>query len=817
MGSLDGIRVLEISRGVAGAMAGMLLGDHGAEVIKLEPLEGDPTRRLSGSPVWNRGKRSVVLELERARERERLLRLAAGADVLITELPPRESARLGIDHPRLAPACPRLVQVSITGYGRDNPHSERPAIDALVAARSGMQWEQRGWFGAPTDHVAGIDAERSAWEVPPRAEQTGHREGPIFLAHPWPSIGAALLAVAGALSALYVRERTGRGQHVETSLLQGVLLQSGHLYQKLENPEQSGYRLWYYDRRAPKGLFECSDGGWLHQWPPIDHGFAAAAARGDRLVQPDEEAVRELTPPAQRGMTDLSYEDAVRQQAELGERTAQHYLRFPRDRWLEVLHAAGRGAAPVRSPEEALADEALLADGAIVELEDPDHGSIRQMGILQGMSATPGAVRGPAPRVGADSGSLPEPVATPEPARRGAPPARALEGVVVLDFGLAMAGPFGAQLLADLGADVIKVNSSRAGLDFGNWMAVGVERGKRSLSIDLKHTGSREVLERLVRRADVVHHNMRVGVAERLGIDEPRLRALNERLIYCHTLGWEREGPRTHLPGTDQMGNALAGTAYEAGGMHAGGRPVWHPNSMGDLGNGALSALVVLQALYHRERSGAGQRVDTSIAFAALLFNSFTWTGADGRGPARPRIDAQQLGTGPLYRLYRTADDGWICLAVTAEPEWRGLLRAIGEPGLDAIGFVPPWMPARPADATLAQRLELAFSEAPAGEWQRRLDRAGVPCEISSRDFAREIFEDPGAYERGWVVACDHPTLGRLAQPGCLVGLSETPGEVQRPSPLVGQHTREILRELDFSAQEIERLHADGVVRSLED
>ena len=813
-GSLQGIRVLELVDGVAGAMTGMLLADHGAEVVKVEPPGGDATRALPGSPVWNRGKRSLVLDPEHGADRDRLRELLGESDVLVETLAPREAARLGLEHRRLAPGCPRLVHVSITGYGRDNPHSDRPAVDALVAARSGMQWEQRSWFGAPTDHLAGIDDAGSAWPVPPRAEQTGHRDGPIFLAHPWPSIGAALLATAGALAALLAREQTGRGQLVEASLLQGVLLQSGHLWQDLADPRLPGYRLWYYDRRAPKGLFECADGLWLHQWPPIDHGFAAAAARGDALELPDEDAVRAATPPGALAMGDGDYEELVRLQAELNERTAQSYLKFPRAAWVEALSAAGRGVAEVRSPEEALTDGALRADGAIAEVEDPQHGPIRMMGVLQGMTETPGSVRGPAPLVGEQT-ARPWAAERVLPGRRpGAPPAHALEGVVVLDFGLAMAGPFGPQLLADLGADVIKVHALRPGLlDHASWMAIGVERGKRSIAIDLKHPGAREVLEPLVRRADVVHHNMRVGVAERLGIDEASLRPLNERLIYCHTLGWERDGPRTHLPGTDQMGNALGGTEYEAGGVHAGGRPVWHPNSMGDLGNGALSALVVLQALLHRARGGAGQRVDTSIAFTTLLFNSFTWIDARGRGPERPRIDAQQLGTGPLYRLYR-ASDGWICIAVTTEEQWRGLLRAVGEPGLDAIGFAPPWTPPRPADETLAQRLELAFAEAPAREWLEKLDRAGVPCEISSAGFARELFDDPGSFERGWLAAYEHPTLGRLAQPGCLVDLSDTPGIVRRPSPLTGQHTREILAELGLDDAAIERLHADGVVDS---
>jgi crotonobetainyl-CoA:carnitine CoA-transferase CaiB-like acyl-CoA transferase len=812
MGSLDGVVVLDLSQGIAGPMAGMLMGDHGADVIKVEPPGGDPTRGLSGAAVWNRGKRSVVLDLEDSAQRARLDELLAGADVLLESFAPAEAVRLGLDYASLSTRFPRLIRTSITGYGRDNPHSERPAIDALVAARSGMHWDQREFFGAPTDRIAGIDLPESPWPVPSRAEQTGHRDGPIFLAHPWPSISAAMMAVMGTGAALLTRERSGRGQLVETSLLQGVLLQSGHLWQKLADPRTPGYRLWYYDRRAPKGLFECSDGGWLHQWPPIDHGFARAAATGT-LVRPDEDAARAASPGDAAFLPTAEYEEAVRFQAEANQHTAAAYLRFPRDAWVRVLNEGGRGATPVLSPEEALTDEVFRREGAIVEVDDPDRGRLRQMGILSGFSRSPGLVRGAAPRVGEHTESvLAEAQPAPEATPSGDAPRYALDGIRVLDCGLAMAGPFGPQLLADLGADVIKVHNARGGLDFANWMSVSVERGKRSIAIDLKHPGSREVIERLVGSADVVHHNMRVGVAERLGIDEDTLRPLNPQLIYCHTLGYERDGPRTHLPGTDQMGGALAGTAYEAGGMHAGARPVWHPNSMGDLGNGVLSAIAVIQALYWRERTGEGQRVDGSIVFASLLFNSFTSIDQDGRGPERPRIDAQQTGLGPLYRMYRTRDE-WLCVAVTRLEHWQALDRLL-DGALASFEFAPPWGAPRDADPGIAAILERAFASESGGTWFARLDAAGVPCEIVSPSFSRELFEDRGAFEREWLVEYDHPSLGQLAQPGQLVNLSETPGRIQRPSPLIGQHTDEILGELGFGAGEIGRLHDAGIVRA---
>ena len=258
-------------------------------------------------------------------------------------------------------------------------------------------------------------------------------------------------------------------------------------------------------------------------------------------------------------------------------------------------------------------------------------------------------------------------------------PAAPLEGVVVLDFGLAIAGPYGAQILADHGATVIKVTS--LDFDLTDAIYVGSSHGKLALALDLKHPRGLEIAQRLIATADVVHHNMRTGVAERLQIGYEQARAINPRIIYCHTRGFERNGPRTALPGNDQMGQALTGTEYEAGGTHHGTAPIWGMLGFGDTGNGILSANAVIQALRHRERTGEGQFVHTSILNASLLFNSYTYAHPDGSGPDRRRIDAEQYGFSALQRLYETAD-GWICVFARDDREWRALAETTSPPSL---------------------------------------------------------------------------------------------------------------------------------------
>ena len=362
---------------------------------------------------------------------------------------------------------------------------------------------------------------------------------------------------------------------------------------------------------------------------------------------------------------------------------------------------------------------------------------------------------------------------------------------MVLDFGLAIAGPFGCQILADLGAEVIKVTTRE--FDLTDAIYVGSSRGKEALAVDLKHPAGQEIARRLIERADVVHHNMRTGVAERLGIGYEQARAINPQIVYCHTRGFERDGPRTPLPGNDQMGHALAGTAYEAGGTHHGTAPIWQMTAYGDTGNGILSAAAVIQALRHRDRTGEGQFVHTSILNACMLFNSSTFIDRDGQGPERDRIDAGQYGFDALRRLYETAD-GWLCLHVTDDEQRAALCTALGvdEPTAAAVGAV------------------LATREAT--HWHDVLDDAGVPCEIASATYARELFDDAAMYERGWVARSAHADLGTVEHVAMPFSFSVSSRPNLAGAPVTGQHSRAVLAALGYSESQIDELVADGVV-----
>jgi crotonobetainyl-CoA:carnitine CoA-transferase CaiB-like acyl-CoA transferase len=232
---------------------------------------------------------------------------------------------------------------------------------------------------------------------------------------------------------------------------------------------------------------------------------------------------------------------------------------------------------------------------------------------------------------------------------------------------------------------------------------------------------------------------------------------------------------------------------YEDGGMARGGKPLWSFTSLGDTGNGFLSAIAIVQALAQRDRTGQGQFCTTSIVNAQLLVASTAIARPDGSPFERPRIDALQYGFSALHRLYETAD-GWLCV-VAGEPEQaRALCRELG------LGDAALALP----DAELARRLEARFRTKGAADWFAALDAAGVPVEIEDAGFPLRLHDDPEAQKRGYTVSYRHPFVGRLDQIGLLFQLSDTPGRVQGPPLVVGQHTRELMRELGYSDAQVD-------------
>ena len=308
-----------------------------------------------------------------------------------------------------------------------------------------------------------------------------------------------------------------------------------------------------------------------------------------------------------------------------------------------------------------------------------------------------------------------------------------------------------------------------------------------------------------MRSVDVVHHNMRPGVAERLGIDYATAKRLNPSIIYCHTTMWGTDGPRSTWPGFDQLGQSSCGLEYELSGD--GNPPVWYRFGMCDQACACQSAIAVLMALYWRERTGEGQFVDTSIVNGGVYLNSDVWSGPDGPF-VRTRLDQRQTGFGPLYRLYPTSD-GWIAVVAVTDDHWQRLTGVVSVLEGDER-FATGSGRDQHRDA-LAALLETVFAGDTSAAWFGALDAAGVPAEIADPDAASGWLRDPELVARGLVADYHHPDYGRFRQFGHLLHFSDTPGKIWGPPPRLGEHSREVLGELGYSEAEIQQLGQDGV------
>jgi crotonobetainyl-CoA:carnitine CoA-transferase CaiB-like acyl-CoA transferase len=799
-GVFDGLRVLDLSSGIAGPMTTMLLADNGALVTRIRP-SGDAARSAStGERVWGRGKRSASLDVRSDHDRDAFLALAAGADVVVESFAPGTTAQIGIDHATLAATNARLITCSITGYGRHVAARDRPADDALVAARTGLLYDQRGRRGTAMEYINGRPGPLPELDAPEGLVRGADRRGPIFPRTSWPSVGAMYFATLGIAAALRARETTRAGQWVETSLLQGALAAVCLNWQRVENPDAPLYWMWPVDSRAIEGLYECSDGRWVHHWT-VRPSWVLASAEGDELgTVALDSAYRDdpdRVPMDPDGLATGTF---------LHPMLATAFKKFPAAAWVKAGEQAGIGVALVRSPREALLDESFLADGCVVEVDDPVTGRIRHVGAVLEFSATPGAVAGPSPRPGEHTEAvLAEAATAPPPTARSAAPAAGelaspLEGVRVIDLGLGVAGPFTGRALADLGADVIKVHALHDTFWAGTHMGLGTNRGKRSISLNLKDERGRGALDRLIERADVVMTNWRPGAAARLGLDYDSLRARHPRLVYCNTRGYEK-GPRSDLPGTDQTAGALAGVEWEDGACDAGNPPVWSRSGMGDTGNAMLAAIAIVAALYHRDKTGEGQAVSTSIVNAQLLATSYAWVHTDGTPADWGHVDGDQVGLSPFDRMYVCADDRWLFVAAEQAEHQSSLGQAVGD---DVAALDDP--------EKVAATLETRFLERSATEWFDVLDAAGVPVEIVDEEFCRALFDAPDVRAAQLVAETWVSGVGRFEDPGLLVNLSATPGTIQRGPCLCGEHTREILVEHGYASSEVDELSNDRVV-----
>ncbi|MCF8609179.1 CoA transferase [Gordonia sp. HY285] len=774
-GPLDGLVVVDASRGMPSGIATMMLADYGARVVKVERPGDVSGAEATLRKVLDRGKWSVAADIDTPEGLETLHEVLGSADVFVEAWGAGRAEAKGLDHASLRERYPQLVCLTVTGYGTTGPLSTRPGYEALLNARLGMS-----------------------------AEQRAHRPGPTFLGHPTVSYGTAFLAVIGVLSALHARKLTGRGQRVDTSLLDGMLAIRAMNWwwneKDISYLARSGTQQGFGNKRLITDPFECADGNWLipHTGGPgsykrmmdlLGFGDRVRTIEGPEMSVPldDDELViaRDLVPEA--------------------------FKSRPRDEWVALFAEHDIACLPVLHPHEIFDDDQVRHAGVAVDLADADHGTVRQIGPVVRFEKTPPEVPTPAPQVGAHNGRVGELEQSPAWRPTGSRSlTRPLEGVRIADFSSFFATGFGSKLLCDLGAEVVKVEppSGDQMRPLGDLWECS-QRGKRGLCIDMRTPEGQEAVRKLIAEVDVVAVNFRPGKAEKIGLGYEQLREINPNLIYAYLPGFGSTGPKSSLKSFAPLQSGLVGMNFIGAG--ADNPPIRRVMGNEDLYNGFLGAVSIAMALVARQNSGSGQYLESPQLHSSLLVR--TEMAADGDGnPLEPYgLDSDTTGWGPLYRLYRTSD-GWVMIAVFGDQKFAAMTDALGRSEWDRE-FGTKQQRADGSDE-LAAKLEGVFASMSTETAFATLDGAGVPVEIPADDpVMPELLWDESLAETGQVVEQHHPEYGWCREVGVTIRLSDTPGAVRGPSPLLGQHTREVLTELGYPVAAIDDMVERGVCR----
>ncbi|MCK5011716.1 MAG: CoA transferase [Deltaproteobacteria bacterium] len=394
--------------------------------------------------------------------------------------------------------------------------------------------------------------------------------------------------------------------------------------------------------------------------------------------------------------------------------------------------------------------------------------------------------------------------------------AKALEGIKVLDLSRALAGPYCTMMLADMGAEVIKLEMPGRGDDSRSWgppfvegesaYFMSINRNKKSITLNMKSDKSTEIVHKLIKQSDVLVENFRPGAMERLGLGYEQVKAMNPRIIYCSISGFGQDGPYRMLPGFDQVLQGMGGLMSITGEL--GGPPIKVGVAIADISGGMFASNGILVALYNREKTGKGQMVDVSLLDSQVAWLTYRAGAyfASGEVP-------QPMGSGhPVIVPYQAfkAKDVFINIAVGNDQLWERFCKAVS---LENVMNDPKF-------ATNAKRVEnreeivkiisdLIVTK-DGEEWLKILTDAGIPCgPIYTVD---KIFADPQVLHREMVKELDHPKAGKVKVTGIPIKLSDTPGEVETAPPVLGQHTQEVLTELGYNDKDLEKLKQEKVI-----
>jgi crotonobetainyl-CoA:carnitine CoA-transferase CaiB-like acyl-CoA transferase len=790
---LAGYRALDLTT-VSGQLCGRVLADLGMEVIKIEPPGGDPVRKMppfarsaDGKQLsttfahLNAGKASKVLDLDREAGRAEFRRMVETADVVLESFQPGELEAKGLGYKDLAAINPQLIMASITGFGQTGSKKNFAYNDLVALAESGFLYIS----GDPS--------------LPPcRPPET---QAYYF---------ASLFATAGLLAALYRREHTGQGDHVDSSM-QETLATQEHIIRLWANEKQISQRAGsQHGSVAPAKIFSCRD-GFVYLYVTRQHWKLFLTIWKNH--PPVFDAPEWLNNLYRRAHAD-----------ELNQAVQNFLNQFTMVEITDLLQAKGLPCVPVNTPMGFANDEHVRSRGFMAPVEHPGFGSAEQ-------PAMPFIIDGVRPAVGSvpvlDSWSSPSYVSSVTGKKREGRPRDTgsgngpLHGMRIVSFDHVLAAPYGTTILAELGADVIKVESSKGGMDPFRFFGTGEDpnvsprflefnRNKRSFTVNLKHPKGPRVLHDLVARADAVLDNYSVDVVDRIGLAYEDLRNVKPDIINLRMPGLGTTGPKRHFSTVGVNITAYTGLTYLWNHPGVTGPPIGSQTVFPDYVSGVLCAIIIISGVLYRDRQRKGAFIDLAQAEATafMIGANLMAAAANGKDP-QPIGNASPLAA-PHDCYPCKGEDRWCVIAAENEEQWAALAKIIGG-GIDQ----------EPRFKTAASRLQYRddlnraiarwTQDREAFEIRDRLQNAGVPCGVVQT--GEDLTNDPHLKDRGFIVAVENPRLGRVVLPNFPLQFANAKLTRRWEFPVLGRDTNAVLRDIvGYDEETIKQLSSDGVL-----
>ena len=786
---LKGFRALDLTD-LSGQLCGRLLADLGMEVIKIEPPGGDPVRNLAPfvksadgkllSTTFahlNAGKASKVLDLETDAGRAALRQLVETADVVIESFQPGELDAKGLGYKDLAAINPGIVMASISAFGQTGPKKNYACNDLVALAESGFLY---------------ISGDPSLAPCKPPETQAYYF--------------ASLFATAGLLAALYRRERTGQGDHVDSSM-QETLATQEHIIRLWANEKQILKRAGsQHGSVAPAKIFQCRD-GFVYLYVTRQHWKLFLSVWKDHAAVFD--APDWLNNVYRRAHAD-----------ELNPAVEAFIGKFTMAEITDLLQAKGIPCVPVNTPMGFANDEHVRGRGFMAPVEHAGFGSTRQ-------PAMPFVIDGARPAVG----SVPPLDSWRDSSVKRVAPTKTtfapnsdngpLDGMRIVSFDHVLAGPYGTTILAELGADVFKIESSKGGMDPFRFFGTGEDpnlsprflefnRNKRSFTVNLKHPKGQGVLHDLVAKADAVLDNYSVDVVERIGLSYDQLCRVKPDIVNLRMPGLGTTGPKRHFSTVGVNITSFTGLTYmwnHPGNTHP---PIGSQTVFPDYVSGTLCAIIIISGVLHRDRHKKGAFIDLAQSEATAFMIGANLMEAASTGKDPEPVGNASIAIAPHDCYPCKGEDRWCVIAAENEAQWTALAQLIG----GGIGQDQRFK-------TNAERLKnSAALNAIIAQWTQdqdafalrdQLQNAGVPA--GAVQTGEDLTNDPQLKERGFVVAVDNPRLGRVVLPNFPLHFANAKLTRRWEFPVLGRDTEAVLRDVvGYDEATIAAHKRDGVL-----